>query len=560
MGTPPRTMFQGTPRRASPLSIVAAALLVLPALVIAVGLHRFFMQQPGAVGFDDGYTVSLAERIIDGRWLPYVDGCSHRGPLLYWLVAIAQRVCGRFEWIGPRVLMLGATLATLVGIWGTGFAARMPVGGAVGALVFLYLGLATHEVDSAFAVTGESIAGAFGVLALFACTAALMSARRRRVRLALVAASGALVALAGLVKQTAFPIAVPLFLWIAATAPPADAKTPRARFALVLAFVAGLVAPVALVLARYAIARQLGAFWYWFVVYNKDVYMAPYRGDSLVSAIATWAAGSPWTFFVIAETATWGLVRPILGLGWGRGLRETYANAGLEVTASMLVVVVFAAVASPERFWPPYFLLLFPFVGLVVGVRLGAMLRAARGGPWARFAGALVLGALVTTWVGWAAWNRGERLARDRAAGHFGSPLPEPVCAMLDEYSTPADSLFVWGFDGDFYVTCKRHPAARFTYLTLVAGAVPPFWTDVRPERVARNARADLMADLRRSRPAVVLDSPGAMRNVGLNVLPELVAWLKEEYCSVAPVTSKNGRRAAVWVRRDRGHCGSAQP
>ncbi|MCE7888407.1 MAG: hypothetical protein DYH12_01665 [Sorangiineae bacterium PRO1] len=537
------------------LPVIAAVLVASPALFIVVNLHWFFLQNASYVGFDDGYTVALAERIIDGNWLPYVDGCSHRGPVLYWLVAVAQKLTGRFNWIGPRSLMFAASLVTLFAMLGTGFVARLPLAGAVGALLWVYLGLIAHDTDSAFGVTGESIAAALGMLALFFLAWGLVRATRFRNRVLLVALSGVATAMAGFTKQTAFPTAVPLFAWVFCAALSLEGITRRQRLGLLGAFVGGILGVVVIVLSRYVISGHMRTFWYWFYTYNREVYMAPMREVPFRSDFDNWARGQHWAFFAIALAASWGLARPLAEVRSFRDLLGGYARAGLEVTTSALVLVVFAAVASPQRFWPTYFIMVFPFMAMAAGVQLALTMDRAQGHPWARFAGAILLGGALSSWIGYAARLRVKEVANDFKSERRKPALPEPICDLLDKYGSKDDPLFVWGFDADFYITCKRHPATRFTYLTLVAGTVPPAWNDVRPELQARNARRDLMHDLEVSRPAVVLNSPGSMRNVGIHTVPELTDWLKRDYCPIAPVKSRNGRQSDVWVRRDLTPC-----
>src|SRR6185436_8033131 len=83
-------------------------------LVIAGRMQLHVARIPAPIGFDEGYIAALAERMIDGRWLPYFDGVSHRGPLLYWVQAVAQILGGRQEWAGTRWLAFCAFQATLL--------------------------------------------------------------------------------------------------------------------------------------------------------------------------------------------------------------------------------------------------------------------------------------------------------------------------------------------------------------------------------------------------------------------------------------------------------------
>jgi len=535
---------------------LAGTLIACPAIVITCMLHSFFIRTPNAVGFDDGYTVAAGERLIDGRWLPYVDACSHRGPILYWLAALAQWISGRFNWLGPRYLMLVVSLTTVAGLLGVGFFGRLPLAGAVASLLYVYMALLAIEADSAFAVTGEAIAASFGILAFGFCVYALGRSARPRARNAALVLSGCCAALAGLTKQTALLVIMPLALWTLAVACSDAQIDAPARRRMLLALAGGFFLPIVVVLARYAIAGELRTFWYWFYTYNVDVYMEPFRASPPATELNQFLRQQPWLSLLIAGLTIVGLARPVAEMtSFPRGFWPAYARSGLETTSSLLVLVAFAGLASPRRFWPPYLILICPFLAIALAIRIELVIARARGHWAAQLAAQLLLGTLLVAWVGYTAGVRWRDLVSGRKTGQRQTALPEPVCDLFARYSGPQDSVFIWGFDADFYVTCHRHPATRFTYLTLVAGAVPPFWQDLRTDRIARGAREHLMADLATSRPKVILDSPGTMRNVSLQVVPELVELLKRSYCPRPTVRSKNGRNAAVWVLRQGASC-----
>ena len=70
--------------------------------------------------------------MIQGSWLPYVDGVSQRGPMLYWIVAVAQKLWDPYGWGGMRALGMLCLIATVAGSFVAGFANRLPLGGALG--------------------------------------------------------------------------------------------------------------------------------------------------------------------------------------------------------------------------------------------------------------------------------------------------------------------------------------------------------------------------------------------------------------------------------------------
>lgn len=541
----------------SHLLVVLALALSGVAIVVVCSVHWFHIRRPNAVVVDDGYTVALAERLIDGHWLPYVDGCSHRGPVLYWVVALGQALFGRYSWASARWLMLVVSLITLLGLTGAGFAARLPLAGGIAALAFSFLALVGHRSVDGVAALGENVASAFGAVALCFAAWALTSTERARLRLVLLSLAGASVAMAGLTKQTALPLVLPLLGWTLARALSVPTPGRRARAAMPAALLAGFALPCLAVVGRYAVARELGTFWYWLYTYNADVYAVVHREVPHRERFDVWLREWPFQVFVAVFFSAWGLVRPCLTSDSIRGLARGYASAGLEATAAWMALGSILPMVLAKRFWPSYELLALPWVAMAIGAFVARSMQMHGAAPHAAesrpaLAGPLLLALLLSGWTAYAADAKLRHLVERRKAGDWQAALPEPLCELVDQYSKPGEPLFIWGFDGDLYVTCKRPPATRFTYLTLVAGTAPPAWSPPRPEWVARDSRRHLLQDLERSRPPVVLDMPGKMGNVSLEVVPELVRHLNESYCRRPEGTAKDGRKAAVWVRKDR--------
>ncbi|MBX3125350.1 MAG: hypothetical protein KF718_01465 [Polyangiaceae bacterium] len=533
---------------------LTALLPVIPALVIAISFHYFFLRRPGPVGFDDGYTVAIGERLIDGRWLPYVDGASHRGPLLYFIAALGQWTFGRFTWEAPRLLMLLCSLVTLGGMTGLGILARAPLFGSIAALVWAWLALAVQEPGTAFGLNGEPIAGCLVTLALVAQTAGFMRAPPGRGRLLWLALAGVLCSLAGFTKQTALPLYAPILAWTFAAALTQPGLSTRDRLAPILASLAGFLAPALVIVLRYWLSGELATFWYWFFTYNAEVYMQPVAATPLHEAIAEYARKNPWPVGVVVALVTFSVVRPVFEAEpFPRGLLRAYATHGLEVTLALCTAAAFIAFASPKRFWGSYHVLVYPFLALVVGMRAHALFAQARGSPVARACGHLALGVLFAGALGTIAHLKLGELVTQRRQGGWAAGRPDPMCAIVEKYTSDGDSLFIWGFESDLYISCRRHVGARYTYSTLVAGTVPPAWAEQKPERVARDSRRLLLEDLQASSPKLILDLPARMGNVSLRTVPELKQWIDERYC--APTTERLPRHGTLYLRRDQPGC-----
>lgn len=513
----------------------------------------FFATIDGHVHFDGGYAAAFAERLLDGRFLPYVDAYSHRGPLLYWSAAIAQLFGGRYEWAGVRGLILFTHLATVFACLGVGLAARRPLAGAIAAAVYTYLTACVLELESAFGLLGEVIAAPFGVVSLVLAATAILRVEKRWTTLALLASSGSMSAFAALAKQSFLPLGWLILPWILTWALTTGDRTRKERLLAPLAFVIGWATPLLVTVGAYAIAGELSAFWYWFFTYNAEVYMSPYPSAQVPKAIHRWFRDHPVVGLACVALVATGTARVLRGVarrgwrGWGH-LAASYAKVGLDATIILVATLMFAAALAPLRFFAHYFVPFAPWFGLLFAVNLDASIR--------RYGSPLVSGTIATflgAFLASMAWSQldGQEGLRSRGKKWTGA-YPEPICAITEGYSRPDERIFVWGFDSDLYITCKRKPASGYLYSTLVAGVVPPFWRDERPERRARGARETVLAEFAEHPPAVILDSPSRVRGYSIEAVPELRRYLRDGYCKLPNVRAKGGREITPWVRNDR--------
>ncbi|MBK7579898.1 MAG: hypothetical protein IPI67_06790 [Myxococcales bacterium] len=542
--------------RRSPFETWISLAALVAAFVMFGRELAFFQRHPGPVAFDDGYTVAFAERIIDRSWLPYVDACSHRGPLLYWLTAVFQNLFGRFSWVGSRNLSFVLWFATITAVYVTAMAAKRRVAAGVGVLLLVWFA-AVYDVPATFGVGGESIASPLTVFALALVTIALERLERLRGRAVLLFLAGSLAALAGLAKQTALPTIAPLALWTAAVWWSDRAEPGRRSGYLLLALGAGFVLPIVAVLARYAVAGHLGSFWYWYYVYNAEVYMAPHRADSFRTVFDRLFDHRSYALLGLAVLVIGSLLARIAALGprpW-QPARE-YTKGGFELTLVWLTLLALLGALAPLRFFFHYFLPLFPLAALLVGVGIERTFMQA-GGSRAAFAAASALVVVSLFAITLFAHDRLMRgLRESRKAGDWSGVYPEPVCDFIDAHSKPGSPLFIWGFDADVYVTCRRKPASRFVYLTLVAGVVPDSsWHEPNPQRVARDSRAQLLSDLEEAKPDVVLEILENMKGVSMSVAPEIFQHVDARYCRAAALKTKDGRVVTPWLLNNGQAC-----
>jgi hypothetical protein len=481
-----------------------------------------------------------------------VDGVSQRGPVLYWTLALAQMLFGRYEWVGIRVVGLVACLVTVLATYRAGAAARWPLAGAVGGAAVVAV-IAVH--GGTLGMCGEWMALPLLAGSLWAAASALRRGSPGRRRAALLALAGALAALAALAKQTLGAASGPLLLWALAQGWADEGPELRRALRAPAAFLAGWLGIGAAVVAFFAAHHALRELVYWTTTYNAEIYMAPYAGR--VGAVIG-------HFLRIHLALSLGLVAAVAvvagravrareaGEGGLRAVAAAYARSGFELTAALEMLVTFLVALLPARFWWHYYMVVWPWVGLTAGVLLEAQLRRL-GGRRAQAAVALALAGAVAS----AGAYRLSRIERARSHGAWGDPHENPACAAFDRLSRPGEPIFVWGFAGDLYINCRRPPAARFTYLTLVAGIVPPFWRQALPDRVARGSREALREDLERSRPRLIVDAP--IRGFSIADVPELSPLLDRDYCLVEQVRAGGKRKPWIYVRREpQGTCPAA--
>ncbi|HMJ10681.1 MAG TPA: hypothetical protein VK524_04695 [Polyangiaceae bacterium] len=533
------------------------AVIALLALCCAVPEHRFAAGVDNAIGFDDGYTIALGERLIDGHWLPYVDGLSHRGPLLYWATAASLVLTERLSWVGPRWLVIGAFFLAAAGCFAAGAAARRPVAGAIGTAFYVFAICGAFPAQGALALTGEKISAPFCAASLTLTSLALQRIRSPRARVVNLALAGLCAALAGLAKQTALLLFLPAAIWALAAALSRSEVTSRQRWLEACALPAGWAATLGMALLPYAWSGNLHAFYYWFVEYNAKIYMEPYRGVVIRDEIAKWWGADAWTCFAAILLTLVPLSRSLGALvGSPRDAARRLTSIGFEfATASSALLGLLSAIVA-FRIWPHYFIAILTYFALLIGIYVDDALRAPK--QLQRLTAVLVTALLLLVMIRAVTLNRYRFMVKERKEGGWSAAAPEPICNFVERHSRRDQKIFIWGFDADLYLTCKRGPATSFAYLSLVAGIVPPFWDQRRSERVVPGAPARLESELRHALPPIILDAPQRLGGISMRAVPEANAVLKELYCPGPVLSGGGGRQVTAYLLRDRAGC--AQP
>lgn len=525
------------------------------AFVTLLQAHRFFLSPPALLHpLDEGYVNAFAWRMVSGQMLPFVDAVSHRGPLMYWAVAVAMKLGSPTSWVPIRVVSMICGLLTVAFTFGAGWRAGMPLTGAIGALaVVIVFVLGMPPIDG-IGYCGEHLLNVFAMASLVCCVAALDRSRPRP-SLALLAAAGALGALGALSKQLGVVSIVPLGLWVAATSVSRPGLDRRARWAMVAAFAVGVALPPLITALRYAAAGELRTLYYYTVKYNSEVYLGPYNAKAKVSALAGWVAGHGVLLGILAPIALWGVTRPLAGAGRLRDLPRAYDAHGFSTTVALSAfgVVLFSNTAL--RDFIHYYVQVAPWCGLLLGLIVERVIEERA--PLQIFRPALVralvlLPMILVLAIGGA--ERFEQHARDRKSKrHFGDLRASGICDYVRAHSKPEEPLFVWGFVPELYTSCERRPASRYVFTTFVAGFVPWFDRATKADDDARavpRSREILVEELERSRPPVIVDAPKSMGNRPMQRYEVLARYLARNYCP-GPTVEGYG----TFLRRTGGGC-----
>jgi hypothetical protein len=531
--------------------LAASLVVVLLSVIVCIAYQSLFIRADTSMSVDEGYMGGVAARMATTHFLPYVDAATQRGPVQYWLVTLAQSLSGGvFEWRGFRFLGIATSAGTALICWALGVQLGRPFAGAVAGAIYVFALYFLFDVGAGIGVNGEHMANPFicgGVLC-----AVLAHTRREQGRSfkGWYFVGGFLTALAGFTKQSILVQVLPVALWLGALALLDRSTSLRQRWAPIALYIGGWAAAVGVMLAPYAATGQLGTFFYWFITYNANVHMGPYRSAPVAQAIEHFGIDQPYAVFPILLGLAVGVPASATRLyALAKGTLPT-AKLGFEVVIALQAMLTLLFAMLQLRFWPHHFTAFVPWLGLLLGIQFDAALRAS---DFQRFAyGAAALGFIVMFGCP-LAW-RFSGFAKQRAHGGWEGSRADPVCQEIQKYSTAGEGLFVWGFAGDLYVSCRRRPASRYTYSIAVAGIVPPFWGEPREDRVARNAVSDVLSDLQSERPPVIVDVP--ISGFSITRIADFKKLLEHDYCGVAHLAGHGADKITVYARRDRGACG----
>lgn len=529
------------------------------ALVITIRAHwHFFWPWATPVSNDEGYISALALRMIHGRWLPYVDGVSQRGPLLYWLAAIFMKIGGQFSWLPIRWLALSTGVSSVLLCFFVAAEFTTPLGGGIAALFVTYF--LSYELNpwDGIGYNGEILAMQFA-LGSFLCighaqrpVGGAKPVPKHRERLVLIA--GLLSAFAGLSKQMALIHAGPSLLWLALGRTDDD-RTLKQRLRDVGLFLGAMTVPYALVFAIYAATGHLKEFVYYYQRYGRDIFMAPltreYMRDKIREQIDRYYLGAA----AVSSLGVAAFSRSVSA--WVsdqvRGIERWRHGATAMYLVLQLVCATFGACFT-MRFFPHYFVQVFPVAAVVAGMVASSFrYDPTHAKDRAPIAGAatLVVGAAILLTIASSALSRRVHVLRETDRW-YQDPHNDPIVRYVIERSNPGDTIFVWGFRAETYVSAARLPASRYVYTVYPSGVVPWFQStrDEEERRVVPGSRDQLLRDLEVTKPVLVVDAGRSMNGRYMYNYPQMRTYLDRNYCFMRYVDGE-----PVYRRRLNGEC-----
>jgi hypothetical protein len=492
---------------------------------------------------DEGYITAFAVRMLNGHFLPYVDAVSHRGPMLYVVAAIAVAIGGRESFVPIRTLGLLCSLLIVVLGYVAAARARRPLAGALAAIA-IYVDCALELIpDDGLAYNGEPLLDVFALGALV-CLVVGLAPERSTPSARWTATAGLLASLGALSKQVGAVTVVALAFWPFAAAAARPQGTTRARrWSPAWAYVAGAVAPLVLLILRYAASGQLRTLFFYTVTYNSHVYMAPLTGQEALRRYRDWMSDHAATTTIGVALVALGISRALSGVR-RRGFWRCIDERGFLLTLAIGALVTGAASNATSRGFPHYFLQAVPWFALLGGVLLEEGLVSDVASPFSR---TLVSAAALAPTLAIVAALHQPRLEDLRRAAH-DHPRTLRICEFVDEHSARDDAMYVWGFAPDIYTYCHRRPASRFVYSTFQSGYVPFFDGATRDEdlrRIVPGGQEQFLGDLEEAKAALVIEVPWTMGNRKMDAIAKYASYLRTNFCP--PVVYD---RARVWVRK----------
>ncbi len=411
------------------------ALVAVSALVVLLPISPLVMPLANR---DSGVFLYMGWRILHGE-IPYLHVWDHKPPVIFYINALGLALAGGSDW-GVWLLELAALVlaATL------GYRLVRRAFGVEAAVVSLALWLASLIL----VIQGGNRTTEFALPLQFACLwlAADVHAPRHDVRRA--AAIGLLCALLFWTKQNAVGvgIAVALYLVIDRTRTGQWGRLGRELAALA----AGFAAVSAAVVAYFALQGALPQLWSAAFVYNF-AYVAGNLDAFLRNLV------DPAKYLVVTGL----LPLALIGYGaavWGWLSRAAFFRDQRALLSVCLIwlPVEFLLFNLSGRAYLHYAMTLLPVLAVFAGLGYWAISQRLR--SWRPRTAWIVVAA-----IGLLALTAAVRYHFSRDAIAYAK-AGERVAASIQESTTPADTVLVWGAESSVNFFAQRGSPSRFVY------------------------------------------------------------------------------------------------
>jgi hypothetical protein len=475
--------------------VISAAL----ALGILLALRLPTIQVP-IINVDEADFAVEAGSLLDGG-RPYVDFVEKKPPLIYAAYAGALALVGRYNLPGVRLLLLGYVLATALVLAAIARRLYDERAGWLAAPLYVAVASAGPPLD-VHAANAET----FFLLPLLVGTWLLLPSQPQdpAPKTGRILVAGLCIGLASLFKQQA-GMQLPILLAFLFLRPNSAASlSPRSllhRNGLsAAALVAGFVAIWLMALTLLAAIGVLREFYYWTIEVNR-YYIA--NGNTLPDGVARFRS----SLLLLASFV------PVVWLAGAVGLvQHVRQNRLKNPLLPLWLVGSLVPIVLGGRFFPHYYLQLFPPLVLLAAGLLSRLWDRARARPAARLVVASCLVALV-------ALRLESKMSRFRDPEILSIPHATPraraLARYVREHTAPDARILVWGYGSALYHLAQRRPATRFPYVTYLVGAVegtPTWWSPFHPSRALELPRAWALFfdDIARHPPELVIDTAWA--------------------------------------------------
>lgn len=418
---------------------VTIALLLLVRLTF---LHEPFER-------DEGWYATIGQQILRGG-IPYLDGIDQKPPGVFYVYAFAIALFGKtIESI--RIFTALYATGTLLSVYWLARYLSGPVAGIGAAALFaLY--------SSAPLVQGSSSNSEVIMclpLVLSVCFFVVAADRRKQ---RFLAASGLCAGLALLVKTVAAPYVA--LLLCASLLLDCTGKGLRGRLLDAAVFVAPMLSLALLTVAYFAWHGAIAELIHW----NITVPFRYSKGSRIqgpdVSEVLRYLRPELLLPAVLAiPTALWLLFA-------GKGLNER--------VVALLLPAAWLGVALPGKYFPHYFIQLYPFLSVLAGI--GIALVAARRSTPARVLLVAVCGACFFYYAAKEYEFFFVYTPQEVSMIKYGAVFRDSVqvADYLKARTGPDDYIFQWGFEPELYFYTDRRPPLAFISSTILESMADP--------------------------------------------------------------------------------------